>query len=246
MLQGLSLAVAVWVANGGAASAAAAPPLRVCVLGAGGCSVPAFLHHALPGASVDAVEPCGTVSYVARHMFGVDALEGAGRFRLHLASAADYLDEQRPRCGAFDVVIVDIVVADAAAGGVDGLAAPPAAVLDGVAALAASLDEGGVCVLNTIASDDGFRTARRLLDRALPDDVELAVLPVPAESVLIAEERHTQRLVFLSRRPRRARCAGGRREGALSRAAVAAALGRLPRLVDDEERWLAGWQARAW
>ena len=246
MLQGLSLAVAVWLANNAGATrdelaaAAAATAPRICVLGAGGCSVPAFLHHTLPTSSVDAVEPCGTVSYVARHMFGVDELERAGRFRLHLASATDYLEALQPPA-AFDVVIVDIVAAEAA-GGVDGVAAPPTQVLSGAAALAASLADGGVCAINTITSEGGFRSTRRLLRAALRDDVEIAVLKVPAEAVVIDQEWHTQRLVFMARQSRRATLEERSRERALSRAATAAALEHLPRLVDDEARWLAGWE----
>jgi hypothetical protein len=61
--QGLSLAVALHeLSMGDAASSSrqgasgATRGRRIAVLGAGACGLPAFLHEALPGATIDAVE----------------------------------------------------------------------------------------------------------------------------------------------------------------------------------------------
>ena len=57
------------------------------MLGAGACGLPAFLHEALPGATIDAVELSADVCAAARACFGVAALEGSPRFALHEACA---------------------------------------------------------------------------------------------------------------------------------------------------------------
>ena len=84
-------------------------PRRACVLGGGGCGVPALLRARFCGA-VDVVEPADEVRAVARDFFGVgDALDvvgGCGAAFLRGAAAP----------GAFDVVVVDAE---------DGGAAPP-------------------------------------------------------------------------------------------------------------------------
>ena len=102
-------AVGDGVAGGDAAvGGAAGAGRRIAVLGAGACALPAFLHEALPGATIDAVELSGDVCAAARACFGVAALEGSPRFALHEACAFDWLAAAKP-C-SLDLIIVDMEV----------------------------------------------------------------------------------------------------------------------------------------
>ena len=102
--QGLSLAVALHqISRGGDAAGGGR---RIAVLGAGACSLPAFLHDALPGATIDAVELSPDVCAAARACFGVSALEGSARFTLHEACAFVWLAAAPPR--SLDLIIVDM------------------------------------------------------------------------------------------------------------------------------------------
>ena len=108
--QGLSLAVALHQISSsrGACGDAAGAGRRIAVLGAGACALPAFLHEALPSATIDAVELSGDVCAAARACFGVAALEGSPRFALHEACAFDWLAAAPPR--SLDLIIVDMEV----------------------------------------------------------------------------------------------------------------------------------------
>ena len=107
--QGLSLAVALHqISSSRGAGDAAGAGRRIAVLGAGACALPAFLHEALPGATIDAVELSGDVCAAARACFGVAELEGSPRFALHEACAFEWLAAAKP--SSLDVIIVDMEV----------------------------------------------------------------------------------------------------------------------------------------
>ena len=81
-LQGLSLALALHSPNSGKKT--------VCVLGAGGCSLPAYLFGAVPEVkTMHAVELSKDVSYAARHYFGIRELEDSS-FTLHTECAKSW------------------------------------------------------------------------------------------------------------------------------------------------------------
>ena len=177
-LQGLALAAQLFTAATGRV------PRRVAVLGAGGCSLPAFLHEALAECHVDAVELSADVRAAARACFGVAALETSGRFQLHSGCAAAWMRamaERFERLGeaspGFDVIIVDVEAGPDVASTADGeagapvtpvapvapreLVAPPAQMLASafLADLEATLAPDGVAAWNIIGAAGDFERA---------------------------------------------------------------------------------------
>ncbi|KNC87358.1 hypothetical protein SARC_00548 [Sphaeroforma arctica JP610] len=74
------------------------PPCRVAVLGAGGCSLPGFLHELLPYVYLDCVESHADVIAMARNCFGVRELEEtSARFHMHETTAEKWIDEEFTR-----------------------------------------------------------------------------------------------------------------------------------------------------
>ncbi len=149
---GLALAVPLMCATSGA------PPTRIVVLGAGGGALPAFLHAALPGAVVDAVELSGEVCAVARECFGVGAAEATGRLRLHEDCAFAWLERTAP--ASLDLIVVDLE-SDSLALAAPGVPlAPPARALEpSFIALARSrLTPRGILAFNTLGTADAIES----------------------------------------------------------------------------------------
>eukprot|EP00746_Dinoflagellata_sp_MGD_P148548 gnl/MRDRNA2_/MRDRNA2_80738_c0_seq1.p1 gnl/MRDRNA2_/MRDRNA2_80738_c0~~gnl/MRDRNA2_/MRDRNA2_80738_c0_seq1.p1 ORF type:complete len:258 (-),score=53.66 gnl/MRDRNA2_/MRDRNA2_80738_c0_seq1:33-779(-) len=94
---------------------------KVVVLGGGGGVIPRTIAAALPGSSIDVVEPCADTRLAARTWFGLAELEdGAGNFRLHGGCGAEFLSTVAENS-------VDVLIVDAASGQDGGLHAPPPA-----------------------------------------------------------------------------------------------------------------------
>jgi hypothetical protein len=181
VVSGLALAVATHSLLAG--PLAASRPLRVAVIGAGACALPAFLHSALPRATIEAVEVSAEVCAAARAHFGVAELEASDRFRLVEGCGFEWL--ATAAAGSTDVLIVDMEAGDAevnigepanddraesldeaATGAASGggqergpLLAPPRKLLEPafVARCAEVLAPGGVLALNALGSDAEVR-----------------------------------------------------------------------------------------
>ena len=130
-------------------------PLRIVVLGAGGCTVPAHLATALRHpAAVEAVEISPAVVEAAREWFGISAIPDE-TLRVHTSCALEWM-----RCAEqpIDVLLIDL---ESGVSGASGeIRAPPPEVLapaflSRIAALVGRLRPGAVAV-NTIASESGL------------------------------------------------------------------------------------------
>jgi len=130
-------------------------PLRIVVLGAGGCTVPAHLATALRHpAAVEAVEISPAVVEVAHEWFGISTIPDE-TLRVHTSCALEWM-----RCAEqpIDVLLIDL---ESGASGASGeIRAPPPEVLapaflSRIAALVGRHKPGAVAV-NTIASESGL------------------------------------------------------------------------------------------
>lgn len=148
-----------------------AEDLRIAVLGAGGCSVPAYLATALrlPGgrrAEIDAVELNKDVVAAARTYFGIQNLEETNdklpnRLRVHTQCALAWV-KAAPK--SVDVLIVDLESGNSTGDrhlGACEVHAPPLAATDldflrDVARLVGSHLRPGVVAFNCIATPEGL------------------------------------------------------------------------------------------
>ena len=147
-------------------------PLAIVVLGAGGCSVPAFLATALrlPGGrafEVSAVELSSAVVAAARAHFGIAQLEANGALQLYRACASEHLAQiAATRPGSVDVLLIDL---ESGLAMEHGLRAPPSFVLDAafLASISSSLSTDGVVALNCIAPAEGLLHVEAIVTAAL-------------------------------------------------------------------------------
>jgi hypothetical protein len=226
-LQGLALSVALHRAQQQkqlGPREGRAPP-RVCVLGAGGCSLPAHLFSAIPGATVDAVELSPGVLTAARDFFGVAALEASPRFALHCGCAVAYLAESQ---AVYDVMIIDI---EGGNGGdddeeADPLVAPPRTFLSAefLSSAQRALAPGGVVAMNAIGTPAAVQSALDALAENWPLHTQ-AVCKAPNAS----DDRHH---ILLS-------CNDG---DIATGAELQAALMSHARLVDNAAQWVEGYR----
>jgi hypothetical protein len=84
-------------------------PIHVCVLGGGGCTLPAFLHFALPHAKITVVEQSADVCAAARECFGIAALEAAEHGRFALKEVVPFAHWFVVIAIAFSFLIVDFL-----------------------------------------------------------------------------------------------------------------------------------------
>lgn len=247
-LQGLSLAVAMH-RHSILAGEASDFPLRVCVLGAGGCTIPSFLHQSFsPHCEVDCVELSPAVRKAARQCFGVAQLEKEGKddggphFRLHGGCAVEWL--RGATTDGFDVIIVDVEAGGSSTTTTDwaDLVAPPAEMLAGpfLAEVDRALAKNGAFAVNVIGGPSAHEASWKALTSGLSpsggggdSDFSFArcVAPVPNNDG--AANGGRQRIMFAAR---------GCATPPTSAAMKAALDGLLPRpLVDSPDAWLQSW-----
>jgi spermidine synthase len=233
-LQGLSLAVALHSLHRAAGRGAThSTPPRVCVLGAGGCSLPAHLLLTIPGATIDAVELSPAVLAAARDFFGVGALEAEhprSRFAVHCDCAASWIaarssreDEQAP---PYDVVIVDIEDGGQDGDEVEELVAPPRAFLspDFLGDVRRSLAPGGIVAMNVVGTPAAAQSALQAVGDGWPlHSHALCKAPSTGDGM---------HYILFS-------CDGDIASGAELQAALAAAESPL---VDDGAAWVKGYR----
>jgi spermidine synthase/Fe-S-cluster containining protein len=114
------------------------PALRVCIIGGGGCAIPAALASVAPGTRITVVELSPAVARAARNWF-LPAADTSSSIELVVADGAAFL---RDCADSFDVIILD--AAAAATSPAPELATP--AFLDCVRA---RLAVGGIFAANT-------------------------------------------------------------------------------------------------
>jgi spermidine synthase len=76
-------------------------PGHILMIGLGGGTFSTFVHHALPGATVDVVEIDPVVVTAARAYFGLREDE---RYRVHVANAAEWIARDN---GSYDYILLD-------------------------------------------------------------------------------------------------------------------------------------------
>ncbi len=109
-------------------------PRRILVVGLGGGSIPRFLHHRLPEATIDAVELDPGVVKLARELFDVQEDD---RLRLHVADGRAWIERASQR---YDLVVLDAY----------GASAPPPALItrEFLASVRSLLTDQGLVVGN--------------------------------------------------------------------------------------------------
>jgi hypothetical protein len=181
-----------------------AAPLRIAVLGAGGCSLPRWLLHALPSAEIEGVEASAAVAAVARSHFGAAALERTGRFTLRTQDAREWLtleasvSESVTRV-SWDAILLDVEAGDAEAGGT-GRVAPPATFLSRDALLCAAralTPRTGVLAVNVVAPPEILVESATLVAQALAAEGA----EVEPHAVVVARQRGTERHALLFSSP---------------------------------------------
>ena len=238
-VQGMGLAFAVRAVAvrrvGGRIPTSQFTARRVVVLGAGACTLPAYLYTAFPGITVDAVERSAEVLAVARQQFRMADLEAAsgGRFRLHGACAYAWTRANSSAlAGQVDILIADLQDGDA----VGGLVAPQADILapEMLQALKAMLAPCGVMAVNTIGTGGAIAqvAARmRATEACLPPthgEARRSIATTEGASVQVSHS-----ILFY------------RNDGSgekVSADDILRELHSLPPLVDDPPAWLAAWE----
>eukprot|EP00747_Dinoflagellata_sp_TGD_P072822 gnl/TRDRNA2_/TRDRNA2_157638_c0_seq1.p1 gnl/TRDRNA2_/TRDRNA2_157638_c0~~gnl/TRDRNA2_/TRDRNA2_157638_c0_seq1.p1 ORF type:complete len:246 (+),score=35.07 gnl/TRDRNA2_/TRDRNA2_157638_c0_seq1:1-738(+) len=231
-LGGLTLAVALWRASKSKAvvaeqQAVANSRPQVLVLGGGGGAIPRTIAAALPGSSIEVVEPCADTRLAARKCFGLAELEEEqeGRFKLHGGCGVEYM--QSVPEGSVDVLIID-----AASGQHDGLHAPPVAFRSDAfwsRATRALNPAGAAFGLNLVGNPEALVKLRQTIVNAMPGWSMRSISPPPGG--LPDQTAIDQRLLF----------------GVLGSLANAAELketgfcGLGGRLMKEEELWLPHW-----
>lgn len=269
VVSGLGLAVASHILLTPSWAHASHMALRIAVVGAGACSLPAFLHTALPAAQVDAVELSAAVCAAARDHFGVAELEASSsRFRLHEGCGFEWLEAAPP--DSADILVIDMEFGEIdaevgapqpAVGSADGagdaaeaadatgpLLAPPRRFLrpEVLARCAKVLAPGGVLAVNALGSALEVEKAAMTLG-AFAETTPPASVAVP-EGMTAQGERLVQRFLFCAPRGNGDGDTPGR--AAVSRLALRTALDALGRdgveLLDDAA-WAESWKNRhAW
>jgi spermidine synthase len=223
----------------------------VAVLGAGACTLPAYLHAAFSDVAFVAVELSEEVVLIARDHFHVDALEASGRFLLHRGCAFEWAERQseahgfnqaldticiqdghqshNSRTGKWDVVVVDLQFGPAVCG---GLIAPPARALtsESLHLFDSLLAQGGAIVFNSVGTEQCVRDAARAAKASALCWVPGSAPGDDADVVVHA--------VFFRLHGGH----GGSHDGNVDAAHVRLRLDSLPHLVDDADAWLSNWE----
>jgi hypothetical protein len=177
-LQGLGIAAALHARITSQLPAETIPHCqRIVFLGAGACSLPAYLFEKLPhNVAVTAVELSADVCFAARRCFGVDTLEDSAdhsrTFKLQQGCAVEWLTEAD--AGSVDVLIVDIEGDNQSGPQGDTIApiqlvAPPAFMLSAPFLHSATdaLAPDGILAINFIGSESCFADLRSSLPTLL-------------------------------------------------------------------------------
>ncbi|TDH66920.1 hypothetical protein CCR75_001906 [Bremia lactucae] len=135
-------------------------PIRVCVLGAGACTLPLFLlaHHSSQELTqLDAVEPNQFVIEVAQRYFGVEkALKSDSRLRMHKEFGQEFI-QATAKDSRFDMMLIDVE----AGASCDDVQAPPLDMLDlsFLQSVKQRLVPGGILAINVITRSNKVLSA---------------------------------------------------------------------------------------
>eukprot|EP01134_Creolimax_fragrantissima_P005496 CFRG5496T1 len=224
---------------------------NIAVLGAGGCSLPSFLHHVLPDSNIVCVEASPDVVDAARDFFGVRKLEEKqdNRFTLIGSTAEEWVEliQTGMPLGeatheSLDLVIVDIEDGDNG----DGfhtdmsssysleaqLIAPPTSILNPKfwSNLSSVVAPGGVIAINVIGTEVAHEDMRNHLVAYLPSNWTLSSCTAP--NIISGSATNVVHGILMA-------CNGPR----VTSDILLEAAGQLPRLVDDPEAWVDTWKS---
>jgi hypothetical protein len=261
-LQGLGIAAALQAHNANAGQSLAEKQ-RIVFLGAGACSLPAYLCQSLPyDVAVTAIELSADVCFAARQCFGVDALElgsdgsrdeaGVSRsFELQQGCAIEWLTEVEP--SSVDVLIIDIEgdnQSGCASGTPIDLVAPPSFMLSlpFMHSATDALAAGGVLAINFIGTESYLAEMRANFPTLLKGlgefDVAACRAPAmaPRSSLVDAEgggssssSGRIHAILFVTATSSPSALGAGCVEEALSHPGGTC-------LVESTPDWLAGWE----
>ncbi len=174
------------------ALAAVSAPRRVLVIGLGGGSLPRFILHYFPRATVDAVDIDPVVAEAARRWFGLPppGTPDGDRLRIHVADGRAFLESAAQ--ARWDVIVLDAY----------GNASPPPALttLEFLRTVRAHLAPGGVAVANV-----WVRRYNPLYDRMVATysaafgEVRAVEVPAGSDLLLVCGDRAAERSCGLGR-----------------------------------------------
>ena len=137
-------------------------PVRVCVLGGGGCVLSMFFRSMLDDKSqIDTVDISNDALFLARRFFGIAEYEG-DRFRIHEQCGIAWTTNiAKTKPHSIDILAIDVEDGDALEEQNASPVAPPRSFLDSSFLEAAfqSLDTQGCMVINIIGDEQQFHTA---------------------------------------------------------------------------------------